>query len=338
MNVITIASAAMIGNLNISSWEARIQDKATKEEVLATKGARSKRAASVSKHLFSECPALDAIKALRGEAYLWFRRETMPWDDNGGRLITTKRYLQTMDQAAKYEQRFNALVNAFLGVYQTEISKQAFENGALFDRSEYPSEDEVRAKFRFALNVSPVPTSGDFRVDIGHEAAKQLAEQYERLAAERMSAALAEPWQRIKDQVLWVKERMEAVLAYDPDAVEEQPVIGPVKVGTREVSVYDDYGNVIGSEIQDVFEEKVIDIKITKKRRPKLYDSMLENGLELCKMLSDFNITNDPRLEEARRELEAALTRVDMDSLKESPELQKATKTAMENILDKFSF
>lgn len=312
MNVITIASAAMIGNLNISSWEARIQDKATKEEVLATKGARSKRAASVSKHLFSECPALDAIKALRGEAYLWFRRETMPWDDNGGRLITTKRYLQTMDQAAKYEQRFNALVNAFLGVYQTEISKQAFENGALFDRSEYPSEDEVRAKFRFALNVSPVPTSGDFRVDIGHEAAKQLAEQYERLAAERMSAALAEPWQRIKDQVLWVKERMEAVLAYDPDAVEEQLVLDP--------------------------DGKTIDIKITKKRRPKLYDSMLENGLELCKTLSDFNITNDPRLEEARRELEAALTRVDMDSLKESPELQKATKTAMENILDKFAF
>ena len=312
MNVITIASAAMIGNLNISSWEARIQDKATKEEVLATKGARSKRAASVSKHLFSECPALDAIKALRGEAYLWFRRETMPWDDNGGRLITTKRYLQTMDQAAKYEQRFNALVNAFLGVYQTEISKQAFENGALFDRSEYPSEDEVRAKFRFALNVSPVPTSGDFRVDIGHEAAKQLAEQYERLAAERMSAALAEPWQRIKDQVLWVKERMEAVLAYDPDAVEEQPVT-------------DADGNVV-------------DIKITKKRRPKLYDSMLENGLELCKTLSDFNITNDPRLEEARRELEAALTRVDMDSLKESPELQKATKTAMQDILDRFAF
>lgn len=312
MNVITIASAAMIGNLNISSWEARIQDKATKEEVLATKGARSKRAASVSKHLFSECPALDAIKTLRGEAYLWFRKETMPWDDNGGRLITTKRYLQTMDQAAKYEQRFNALVNAFLGVYQTEISKQAFENGALFDRSEYPSEDEVRAKFRFALNVSPVPTSGDFRVDIGHEAAKQLAEQYERLAAERMSAALAEPWQRIKEQVLWVKERMEAVLAYDPDAVEEQPITDP--------------------------DGKVIDVKIIKKRRPKLYDSMLENGLELCKTLSDFNITNDPRLEEARRELEAALTRVDMDSLKESPELQKATKTAMENILDRFAF
>jgi hypothetical protein len=312
MNVITIASAAMIGNLNISSWEARIQDKATKEEVLATKGARSKRAASVSKHLFSECPALDAIKTLRGEAYLWFRKETMPWDDNGGRLITTKRYLQTMDQAAKYEQRFNALVNAFLGVYQTEISKQAFENGALFDRSEYPSEDEVRAKFRFALNVSPVPTSGDFRVDIGHEAAKQLAEQYERLAAERMSAALAEPWQRIKDQVLWVKERMEAVLAYDPDAVEEQPVTDP--------------------------DGKVIDVKITKKRRPKLYDSMLENGLELCKTLSDFNITNDPRLEEARRELETALTRIDMDSLKESPELQRATKTAMQDILDKFAF
>jgi hypothetical protein len=54
-------------------------------------------------------------------------------------------------------------------------------------------------------------------------------------------------------------------------------------------------------------------------------------------MLSDLNVTNDPRLEEARRDLERALTRVDMDSLKESPELQRATKQAMDDILDKFA-
>lgn len=337
MNTISIATSAMIGSLNISVWEARKLDKSTQAEVLANKGAKSRRAATVSKHLFSECPSLEAIKTLRGEARVWFNNATLPWDDNGGRLITTAQYMKVMDQAAKFEHRFNTLLDIFVSVYQTEISKQAFEMGALFDRSEYPPVNEVRGKFRFALSVSPVPLAGDFRVDIGNEAAAQLKAQYERALADRVSGAVADTWQRVKQQVEWVHERMTAVLEHDPDAVEEQPIMGPVKVGTREVPVYDDYGNVVGSEIKDVFEEGVVRMDIKKKRRPKLYDSMLEQGLELCTLLKDLNVTNDPRLEQARQDLEAALTRVDLDSLKESTELQKATKTAMQDILDKFS-
>jgi hypothetical protein len=311
MNTISIASSAMIGSLNISVWEARKLDKNTQAEVLANKGAKSRRAATVSKHLFSECPSLEAIKTLRGEARVWFNNATLPWDDNGGRLITTAQYLRVMEQAAKYEQRFNDLLNVFVNVYGTEISKQAFEMGALFDRSEYPPVSEVRGKFRFVLSVSPVPLAGDFRVDIGNEAAAQLKAQYERALAERVSGAVADTWQRVKAQVEWVHERMTAVLEHDPDAVEQVPTT-------------DDNGVVVSVEIK-------------KKRRPKLYDSMLEQGLELCAMLRDLNVTNDPRLEAARQDLETALTRVDIDSLKESTELQRATKSAMQDILDKFA-
>jgi len=308
---IDITTAAMLGSLNISVWEARIQDKRTKDEVLANKGAKSKKAASVSKNLFSECPELEAIKTIRSEARVWFNSHTLPWDDNGNRLITTRQYLDVTAKVAEYESKFDGLVRIFVGVLGTAISKQAFENGALFDRSEYPTEDEVAAKFRFGLSLSPLPSSGDFRVDIGHEAQRVLAEQYERATAERVAGAVQDTWQRVKSQVEWVRERMTAVLEYDPDEVEE-------------IKTTDEDGVVVSVEIK-------------KRRRPKLYDSMLEQGLELCKMLSDLNVTNDPRLEEARRDLERALTRVDMDSLKESPELQRATKQAMDDILDKFA-
>lgn len=311
MNTISIASSAMIGSLNISVWEARKLDRSTQAEVLATKGAKSRRAATVSKHLFSECPSLEAIKTLRGEARVWFNNATLPWDDNGGRLITTAQYVRVMDQAARYEQRFNHLIETFLNVYQTEISKQAFEMGALFDRSEYPPADNVRGKFKFSLSVSPVPLAGDFRVDIGNEAAAQLKAQYVRVMEQRVAGAVSDTWQRVKAQVEWVHERMTAVLEHDPDAVEEIPTT-------------DENGTVVR-----------VDIK--KKRRPKLYDSMLEQGLELCQLLKDLNVTNDPRLERARQDLEAALTRVDLDSLKESTELQRATKSAMQDILDKFA-
>lgn len=309
--MISMSSAASVGAINISVWEARKQDRKTAEEVTIAKGARSKRAATVQKHLFSECAALEAIKALRGEVRTWFNTATLPWDDNGRRIVTTAQYDRVNTQAAKYEQRFNDLVRVFLNTYSTEISKQAFEMGALFDRTEYPPEDDVAHKFRFSFTIEPMPESGDFRIDIGHAAVADLKDRYDKLMAERLNGAMADAWRRVKEQVEWVHERMEAIMAYDPDAVEE-------------IENRDDDGNLVS-----------IDIK--KKRRPKLYDSMLEQGLALTDLLKDLNVTGDPRLEEARCSLEAALSRVDMDSLKESTELQQATKNAMQDILDRFA-
>ena len=337
MSITSITAAAMLGSINISVWEARKQDRKTAEEVTSSKGARSKRAATVHKHLFSECPALESIKSLRGEVRQWFNTVTLPWDDNGRRIVTTAQYLDITSQAAKYQSRFDALVRTFLATYSTEISKQAFEMGALFDRSEYPPEDEVAAKFRFSYVIEPLPMSGDFRVDIGNEQANALREQYDRQVAERVSGAVADAWERVKTQVEWVRERMDAVLAYDPDQVEEITHRGPVKVGTEEVPEYDDEGNVVGTTTRDITQEGVVSVEIKKKRRPKLYDSMLEQGLALTDLLKDLNVTNDPRLEQARVALETALSRVDIDSLRESPELQHATKRAMDDILDKFA-
>lgn len=307
---ISIATAAVLGSLNISVWEARKQDRKTADEVAVSKGARSKRAATVHKHLFSESPALEAIKSLRGEVRQWFNQVTLPWDDNGRRLIPTAQYMDITDEARRYEQRFNDLLRVFMATYSNEISKQAFEMGALFDRSEYPPADEAASKFRFMLSIEPVPTAGDFRVDIAEEQAAQMREDYDKMTNQRVAGAVADAWQRVKEQCEWVVERMTACIEFDPDMVEENKTL-------------DDDGNVIKVEIK-------------KKRRPKLYDSMLENGLELCKLLSKLNVTNDPKLEEARQQMETILSRIDMDSLKESPELQSATRSAMQNILDKF--
>jgi hypothetical protein len=335
--MISIATAAMLGSINISVWEARKQDKKTADEVTQAKGARSKRAATVHKHLFSECPALEAIKSLRGEVRQWFNTQTLPWDDNGRRLITTAQYLNVMGQAAKYEQRFNDLIQVFLRTYSTEISKQAFEMGALFDRAEYPPESEVAAKFRFSFAIEPVPESGDFRVDIANEAAQELREQYDKAMQARVATAVADAWDRVKTQVEWVRDRMAAVLEHDPDAVEEIIHRGPVKVGTEEVPEYDDDGNFVGTTTRDIMQEGVVSIEIKKKRRPKLYDSMLEQGLELCTLLTSLNVTGDPKLEQARQALETALSRVDMDSLKTTPELQNHLKNKMDEILSEFS-
>jgi hypothetical protein len=130
---------------------------------------------------------------------------------------------------------------------------------------------------------------------------------------------------------------MTAVIEHDPDAVEEIKHTVRVAVGSEVVPVYDDNGNQVGTETREVFADKE-SLEIKKKRRPKLHDSMLDHGMELCALLRDLNITNDPALEEARRDLERALVHVDMGSLKKVPEMQQSLKTAMDNIVSKFAF
>ena len=310
-NLPSIVSAAMLGSLNISVWEGRKKDKNIEQDVADRAGARSKRSTSVHKHLFVDCPPLEAIKSLRGEARIWFNKVTLEWN-TPWRLIPTAVYFEIMQDATNFQTRFDKLVATFVQVYTTEISKQAFERGAMFDRNEYPNVLDIANKFRFSINLTPVPLAGDFRVDIGNEALKELQERCEADTQERLAAAVADTWQRVKEQAEWIRDRMAAVLEHDPEAVEE-------------VKTFDTEGNCTK-----------VDIK--KKRRPKLYESMLDQGIEMCSMLRDLNITNDPKLEEARKMLESALVRVDIDSLKESPEVQSATKNAMQSILDKFSF
>lgn len=69
----------------------------------------------------------------------------------------------------------------------------------------------------------------------------------------------------------------------------------------------------------------------------KLYESMLENALSLCRTLESLNIMGDPDLEAARRALELSLTDVDIKTLRQSPEVRASLKSQMEELTEKFS-
>jgi hypothetical protein len=73
----------------------------------------------------------------------------------------------------------------------------------------------------------------------------------------------------------------------------------------------------------------------TKKR---YHDSFITNPLELCSLLSKLNITNDPKLEEARRQLEITMTGANLESLKEDADARSELKSKVDAILGKFDW
>lgn len=203
-----IARAAVLVDLEISIYSGRKQDKRTQAEVTQSKGAASKRAASVYKSLFAECSELDAINKFQARVRAEHYRLTQPWNDYGARLLPTSLlpdYKKTMN---RLEEEFYLLVERFLDKYDTLVASAAFQLGTLFDRTEYPSRNQVANKFRMSLSFAPLPTAGDFRLDIEAEVQQDLIEQYEKRAAAQVAAATQDSWTRLHKALTRLSDRL----------------------------------------------------------------------------------------------------------------------------------
>ena len=83
--------------------------------------------------------------------------------------------------------------------------------------------------------------------------------------------------------------------------------------------------------------DDAVDASGNKIRAPKFYTSNITNVTELCGLLTALNVTNDPKLEEARKQVEIALTGIDADTIKESQDIRHNVKAKVDAILDMFN-
>lgn len=82
--------------------------------------------------------------------------------------------------------------------------------------------------------------------------------------------------------------------------------------------------------------ETVIEDGSVKVKRKKVYESTLTEALELCNTFAEFNLTNDPQLDEARRDLLRVLDGVTIDQLRNSDSKRTEVKESVDEILSKF--
>jgi hypothetical protein len=65
---------------------------------------------------------------------------------------------------------------------------------------------------------------------------------------------------------------------------------------------------------------------------------LISNPLELCELLTKLNVTNDPKLEDARKQVELALLGADIEEVKDSPLVRENLKSKVDAILGKFEW
>lgn len=201
-------TCSMLVEFNASVWTARKLDKTTTDEVVASKNAVAKDAARVNKHLLAGRTELDVIQQMVGRARTYVYDHTLPWSDSGLRLLPTVNFVAFTERMNQFEEEFERLVSEFVTIYPTLISAQAMSLGDMFKRSDYPTVNEIMTKFAFRIGFLPVPTAGDFRVDIGNEAQAELKARLNEMAEERIEAAMRDIRTRLSDHMKRMSDRL----------------------------------------------------------------------------------------------------------------------------------
>ena len=214
-NSISIASSAMLVEMSISSWTARKLDKKVSTQVDLDQNAKT-RAGNYNKNLLAGTGFLDTITKYAANARAWHLSQTLPWSDNGLRLLPMSNFMEYKAQLHTLETNYIALVDKFVVAYPNLVNAAAFQLGNLFDRSEYPEAETLAKRFKFSVNYLPVPMAGDFRVDINEESKAEIIASCEGLYQERLNNAMKDAWGRLHECLTRMSDRLGS------DVVEEE--------------------------------------------------------------------------------------------------------------------
>lgn len=207
----TIQNTAMLFTLTIKQWSGKASDKGAARQLATDKSAVSD-AVKVSKQLvFSQLT--DDIKKLANEARQEFYALTLPWMDDGRRLLSAKNYNKAMAKMSQYQASFEKLAAQVESQYPVMIDEARKQLGDLFLESDYPK--DITKKYAFAPHVEPIPSVDDIRVGLGEgERAKIAAELKAQIEAAGVNAK-RDIYERAAD---CVKRIAEALPKFDPDA------------------------------------------------------------------------------------------------------------------------
>jgi len=204
----SLSSRAMLCSLSISMWSARKHDPEASEEIAQRHGAQAD-AGRYHKVLLPKA-ALAEVHKIASEARQEHYFMTLPWDDNGYRVLPAAAYMDHTEKMRELANRFTPAVDTLAQQFGQLVEEAKVRLGGLFRSEDYPPPDELRSKFSFATKVMPLPDAGDFRVALGDEEKERIKRQITAAVEASLQVASRELWQRLYDAVSHLAERLQA--------------------------------------------------------------------------------------------------------------------------------
>lgn len=203
----SITTQCMQVNLQIGTWNGQRLDKMASRKVTQDAGAEQD-AAFVNKHTIPKA-ALAEVTTAASAVRTHFYTKTLPWKDNGDRVLSRTMYFAFIDEHARLVEAFQRAVTTFvMDKFPGAVAQAEFRMGELFNAADYPAGEALRRKFYINLDIDAIPEAGDFRVDMDAVQTAAIQQQMTAALEQRIGRAMQDVWARLADTLQHFADKM----------------------------------------------------------------------------------------------------------------------------------
>ena len=217
---------AMLARLTITQFSASRNDKTATDSV-KEKFQTGNDAGRYQKALIAK-GAIKAVSSAANEARIFHYAQTLPWKDDGARILPAANYLQYSEGMRQKKAAFLAAVQKFVASYPDLIEEAKTRLAGLFNASEYPDVTAIDEKYSFDVQIDPLPQAADFRVDLNSAEVEAIRKEIEARTDQATKAATLDLWKRLNDAVESMSERLN-----NPKAIFHDSLVGNIDTITE---------------------------------------------------------------------------------------------------------
>jgi hypothetical protein len=200
-----LSEKALLVNLNISQWSGRAYDEEITMKVERDHSAIN--AGRYTKILIAE-EALREPQKAASAARKFYHKQTLPWTDNGDRILPAENYFRFMREYQQYKSIFDGAVILFIREYPTLKAEAKSRLNGMFKDLDYPDTPDIKSKFKMKIGMLPINNIDDFRLKVNAAEVQHLRSQMEEEISSRITEANRSLWLRVKEAVGKVAERL----------------------------------------------------------------------------------------------------------------------------------
>jgi hypothetical protein len=296
MSAKSLSRKATLVSVNVSIYTARRFDRNVTDEV--NKRHRATDDAGRYNKLLIEAEHMKALNSLVSQARELHYKYTRAWGDDGQRLLPNTLYKEFTAKFRDIKQEYERAADAFCRNYPRYVQERKAQLNGLFNPADYPSNADIRSKFKLDLRFGNVPDASDFRTDADDDVADDIRAEIAEAAKQQAMETVNDTFRQIADVVGHMATKLKEFDDYDPTKKNR-------KTG----------------KVQKVY----------------FKDTLVENVRELASLLPAFNITDDPRLTNITSRIAKELLQDTAKDLRENDDARVAVQKSAEEIYDAVS-
>ena len=198
---------AMQVSLRITAWSGRLYDRQASNHVAVHHDAAAS-AGRYNKRLLPKA-AFAALTATVSKIRSTHYEQTLPWDDQGLRLLTVANYDHYTGLMDGFRERMVRERARFIEDYDENIDQARLDLGKLFRIEDYPSKEALRGKFAIRYRITAVEDAEQFMAKLATDDVERVKRDIEQQIEERLHGAVGDLYRRFGEAVERVSERLQ---------------------------------------------------------------------------------------------------------------------------------